>query len=121
MGTTQAQGRAGRRLTHPPMWRLQSHHSFDKSHSWQWGQAEVTFSSVTRQSMMPVLLLGCALWDWLYFNYLAHIRLGNSVLGHTKGAGSVSLHLQYLPAGLVPTTHPWPHPQNLWLNQVTSS
>lgn len=40
------------------MWRLQSHHSFDKSHSWQWGQAEVTLGSATRQSVMMVLLLG---------------------------------------------------------------
>lgn len=43
------------------MWRLQSHHSFDKSHSWQWGQAEVTFGSATRQSVMMALLLGHAL------------------------------------------------------------
>lgn len=91
MGSTQAQGRVGRSLAHPLTGRLQSHHSFDKSHSWQWGQAEVTFSSATRQNVMKALLLGCALWHSLYLSSLAHTLIGN--INSVPHRGPLRLHL----------------------------
>lgn len=39
-----------------------------ENHSWPWGEAEVTFSSVTKQSVMTAPLLGHALWHLLYFS-----------------------------------------------------
>lgn len=39
-----------------------------ENHSWPWGEAEVAFSSATKQSVMTAPLLGLALWCLLYFN-----------------------------------------------------
>lgn len=57
------------------------------------GQAEVTFSSATRQNVITALLLGCVLWHSLYLSSLAHILIENINSVSHRGPLGLYLHI----------------------------
>lgn len=107
MGSTQARCRVGRCLIHPPTTETPVSPPISENHSWQWGQAEVMFSSATKQSVMMAGPSAGPCSVALTVFQLAHVPIVNinSLLSHTRGSGICISTSTDLSAGFVSTRY----------------